>query len=158
MTTAYCITPFFSLFDTVKMGSSVCHTAQRDTMKDSEGNNLNNQHFIACLECSSVIATDYNRVVCIRQTRNDEEVTDWWKWWAIIFLYKKKKTQEKETTEYIFKEKKEKEKEKLLQDESTMTAPPLHLEKNKVWCKRGRKRGKGRQRAGWLVMNETMAF
>lgn len=24
----------------------------------------------------SVIATDYNRVVCIRQTRNDEEVTD----------------------------------------------------------------------------------
>lgn len=46
--------------------------------------------------------------------------------------------QEKESTEYIFKEIKEN--EKLLQNESTVTAPlcpsPLHLEKNKVWCEK----------------------
>lgn len=35
-----------------------------------------------------VVATD-NRVVCVRQTRNDEMVTDWWKWWAIRLLFKK---------------------------------------------------------------------
>lgn len=80
----------------------------------------------------SVIATDYNRVVCIRQTRNDEEVTDWWKWWAIIFLFKKTK-QEKENYRVHLQRKgareknpkKDKEKEKMPQDESTVTAPGL---------------------------------
>lgn len=52
------------------------------------GSDLNNQHFIACLECSRqsspLTTTEWS---ASRQTRNDEEVTDWWKWWAIIFLY-----------------------------------------------------------------------
>lgn len=59
---------------------------------------------------TSVIATDYNRVVCIRQTRNDEEVTDWWKWWAIIFLYKKQEKKKLQSTSS--KKKREKEKER----------------------------------------------
>lgn len=74
---------------------------------------------------TSVIATDYNRVVCIRQTRNDEEVTDWWKWWATIFLSKKR--QEKETTEYIFKEIKKKERKAAAgweHRDSSNVAPP----------------------------------
>lgn len=59
---------------------------------------------------TSVVATDYNRVVCIRQTRNDEEVTDWWKWWAIIFLYKKnrKKKNRKKKLQSTSSKKKEK--------------------------------------------------
>lgn len=73
---------------------------------------------------TSVIATDYNRVVCIRQTRNDEEVTDWWKWWAIMFLYKKKKKTGKRV-HLQRKKKRKRKKEKLLQDESTVTAPGL---------------------------------
>lgn len=75
---------------------------------------------------TSAVATDYNRVVCIRQTRNDEEVTDWWKWWAIIFLSKKKKKkkqQEKETTEYILKEKKTREREREKKSCCRMRAP-----------------------------------
>lgn len=68
----------------------------------------------------SVIATDYNRVVCIRQTRNDEEVTDWWKWWAIIFLYLKKAGKRKYRVHF---QRNKRKREKLLQNESTVTAP-----------------------------------
>lgn len=70
--------------------------------------------------------------------------------------------QKKESTEYIFKEIKGN--EKLLQNESTVTAPlcprpppslppsPLHLEKNKVWCEK-EKGGwwGGGMTAGWMV-------
>lgn len=38
---------------------------------------------------TSVIATDYNKVAYVQQTRNDE-FTDSWKWWIIIFLCLKK--------------------------------------------------------------------
>lgn len=54
----------------------------------------------------SAIATDYNRVVCVTQTRNDEEVTDLWKWWAIIFLHLKKQTGRGNYRVHLWKKKK----------------------------------------------------
>lgn len=145
-------------------------------------NHVNNQHFIACLECSRQSLPLTTTEVCIRQTRNDGEVTDQWKWWAIIFLYKRKQ-EKKELHSTSSKNKKKERKKKLLQDESTVTAPglppkphPLHPqkrsfssfltpslplevgEKKTECCGRGRKRVTEWQRAGWLVKDETIAF
>lgn len=98
-----------------------------------------------------VVATD-NRVVCVRQTRNDEMVTDWWKWWAIRLLFKK--AGERNYRVHLQRKKKKEaaaEWEHRWQLPPTPLPPSWHPSNRVAW-----ETGTEWQRTGWLVIDETI--